>query len=299
MKLIKLLTVFLLLIIFAGCRPVDSKDTNVSFSTVCSNDISAFSLINFLDDSDYSVTVSSDKVIEKCFDSAAYDFIIAPTNTGIKGSNDYGNYKLFAIISWGSYSLVTNNIDSNKTVYAPDNETLRAVINECRELAVYIFDFTYSEDKIAEMLANGECSRAILSEPYLTVANEKWTENNESDLIEIYNLQNLYSLYHEHESFPMYSLFVKNETLNNKPDNVVSFVSSIKNSLLEYMNDNDKLVEKSDSLKNKMVIDNYDLLLNNFKNSPIRLEFINNNIECINEFLSMFDLELESKSYVK
>ena len=218
----------------------------------------------------YVILGNNDNVMDK-FTTEAADFIIAPTNVGIKAAKTTEKYKLAAVTSWGNLYLLGTSVTpldecasaieflqqfEGKTIASIGAKAVPTLTLQ-RLLDLVGVNATIDNMDAATIqakMANGEVTVAVLGEPAVTA-----TLTKVSTAARLANVSELWSEV-VGQDFPQAGLFVKNSVIENDKASVDAFLNELSNSIA-YLNASkenakelgDYMEENESSLKGAMV----------------------------------------------
>ncbi|MDO5439611.1 MAG: hypothetical protein Q4F09_06280 [Erysipelotrichaceae bacterium] len=299
----------LMLLSLSACKPATPKETEAKhYSVIAPSGAPSLALLDLADDENTTIEiVDGADALTAEFSNAEKDFIIAPINLGVKLSQKTENYQLMAVLTWGNLFLVTKDENTSarlagaKVAAFGEAAVPGKVIGYlAEELQGVEFEWFTSVQEASAAFLSGEYDAAVLAEPVLTMAHAKWKENNEEDFVVAYDLQELYKEKSGFQSYPQAALFVRKATLQEDSGSVVEFTNIIKQSISKYNGNADVLSKRIDEIDlTAFGFQNPDLIKKAYSKMALNYRLASECLEDIRNFLSIFEIELEEKVYVK
>ena len=303
---IKRLFAFLvILLVLAGCRPATptSTEETINFSIISPSGAPALSLLDFVGDEtvNYEIVDGSD-VLAAEFTSQESDFIIAPVNLGVNLINNGAQYTLVSVLTWGNLHLVGTSEHLNTNTIAAFGEA--AVPGRVLGVVGDVFegitiDYYNSVQEVSAALLAGQYNAAVLAEPYLTMTQNQWANNNEGELYEIYDIQELYKEETGMSSYPQAALFVKTSLVQSNLQDIMNFANKMQTSITNYNNNPEALSARIDEVDLSVLgFANPDLIKQAYSRMALNFVYAYDCVDEIDTFLDLFEIELKSSSYI-
>ncbi len=249
---------------------------------------------------DYHIAEDTNSLMNE-FVTAEQDLIIAPINLGLSQIKNTDNYRLLGIVSWGNYHIVGNtrrykNIEAFGEELIP-GKVLELVHDLIGSKIVINYHETSSE-VASQMLEKGD-HVGLMQEPMLTKIRGSYENNAEGDeLVEIFDLQNLYEEQTGFDNYPVNAIFVKDEIMHCDFTGVIEFISHLDNSIQSFNANSSKITSLPIDFETLGFV-NPELLSEVYPRLALKFVYANECVEEINELLSLFDLTLTNDLYVK
>ena len=266
----------------------------------------ALSLLGAINNQDinlnYEVVDGSD-VLTAEFTNAEKDMIIAPVNLGVKLIEKGADYKLLGVVTWGNLYIVSSQNLYTSIAAFGEAAVPGKVLNYVKDLIGPNVNIEYysSVQEAASMLLSGNTNAALLAEPVLTKTAASFKENNpDNSLNTVFNIQELYKEKTGLNSYPQAAIFVKNDSIENKTNEVLEFVTAINSSIDTYNNNPNTLLDLKDKVSfESLGFANVDLLVKAYDKMAIDYVFGSECTEEIKNFLELFNIEFNNNQFVK
>lgn len=260
-KIVFLMIVLLLILSFAGCTEqpqVEESPQNEEPAQIDTIEVkvaglkgpSSMGMIKMIDEktsfgegvnTTYDVLPAPDVLVSKLL-NGEYDFATLPTNTAAIIYNKSGNYQVAGISTWGMLYVVTNGIEINGWSDFEGQKVFPFAQGSTPDILFkYLlkqngldpendvtFDYSIQQAELAQALAAGEVSIAVLPEPFVTATTMK-----NSDIQIAMNLQEEWKNAHMTSSvipaeaaYPMTAVVVRKEFAQQYPEIVDQFLSA-------------------------------------------------------------------------
>ena len=261
----KLLIILLSLTILCGCSQnntetveatVTPSATTESFeplNVLAPKGATALPLANIINEGVHNVvTVDGSEVLQASLvnPSPEYDIIIAPTNLGVKlATNGKTSYKLIDVLTWGNLYLVgsENGMETAQEIALfGENAVVGLVFEDLfSDLAMNKTYYPSVAEAQAALLSNN-ADIALLAEPAATATIAKAKENG----VELQILNDLQQLWEDKYGgkYPQAGIFVLEESYNENPERINSFINEIKTFVDEANQDNSIVVDVIDNV---------------------------------------------------
>ena len=166
------------------------------------------------------------------FASAKADFIVAPVNAGAKlYKMGKSTYKLAGVVSWGNLYIASQkknfqleDMNGAKVVLFGENTINAAVVNYALEkngIVPTSVEYLAGAAQTQALLLTDKEAIVVTAEPALTAAKMK------NAAITAYAVNDLYKAATGYEGYTQAALFVKAETIENRPEDVKAFIEAV------------------------------------------------------------------------
>lgn len=313
----KFLKALLALMLISGCS-ANSNDGEVADSGQTQDDVviegynilvpsgaPALAVANDIANSDintYTITSGADLLTtELVKEDSEYDIIIAPINAGAKLiSLGKSNYKLASVLTWGNLYLVgTEDATDNDGIAAFGEAAVPGMvfknILENSEMKNEITFYSAVTDAQAALLG-GKTKLALLAEPAVTATIAKAKQNGmtlivKSDLQELW--QNIYGSY----GYPQAAVFVKNSAYEANKASVEHYMKTISTYIEE--GDMDLFAKSVEAKLDEIGVPSAQIAVNSYPRQNINYVKAIDVKKQIDEFLKVFNVELNEEGYIK
>jgi len=281
-----------------GCsnKDANNEETIVDVSVLLPNGATSVSHVGLIAD---QVKLTNGKtiydvvgadVITANMTSGSYDFVVAPTNLGIKLINNGADYKIAGVLTTGNLYVIAldpENID--KVVAFNQGAVPDKVMKAVFEANEYNPDIQYVEDVASAqaLLLSGEANCILIAEPALTAIKAKLQEQGKEVTV-VYDLQVEFEKISGSIGYPQASIFVKNGT---EATVIEKYLTTLQESITTWKADSEALSatisdEVADlvGVKAAIIGKTYNRLGINYSNA---LDFK----EQIDKFLTFFGME--------
>lgn len=285
---------------------LQNTNTKQSLSLITPSGAPALSLVGAINDKNinlnYEVVDGAD-VLTAEFTNADKDMIIAPVNLGIKLIEKGADYKLLGVVTWGNlYIVSTKNLYANIAAFG-EAAVPGKVLNYVKDLIGpnVSIDYYSSVQETASLLLNGNVDAALLAEPVLTKVETSYQNSNDgATLNKVFNIQELYKEKTGFDSYPQAAIFVKNDSIINKTDEVLEFVNIVNSSIDSFNSNPSAILGLKDTVPfEKLGFADVELLSKAYKNMAIDYVFGSECTEEIKNFLNLFDIQFNNNQFVK
>ncbi len=186
-------------------------------------------------------TVAADE-IAGVFAKEEADFIIAPVNAGAKlFKAGKSTYRLVAVVTWGNLVFASQIPDFSPKMIDGRSITLFGENTINASVALFILEQKGIIPSEINYLATAQQTQALLlekpdsivmtAEPAATVAGMK------NEAVKTYSLTELYAEITGDDGFVQAGLFVREKTLQEKPEQVKNWIAMLEDSANRCMND--------------------------------------------------------------
>ena len=188
------------------------------------------------------------------FANATADFLIAPINAGAKlYKAGKSTYKLGAVVSWGNLyfasqkeNFTLDDLNGGAVTLFGEN-TINASIAlfalEENGIVPATVDYLASAANTQSLLLSDENAIVLTAEPALTAAKMK------NDSITAYALNDLYEAATGYQGFAQAGLFIKAETIAEKPEATEAYLKLVEESIAKCESDPDAVAEAAAALE--------------------------------------------------
>ncbi|MBQ8074380.1 MAG: ABC transporter substrate-binding protein [Oscillospiraceae bacterium] len=269
----RILSLVLSFMMLLGIGVLASADADVSdFKISAPSGAPALALAVLAVENPENYTFVAADTITAEFANATADFIIAPLNAGAKlYQMGKSTYKLGAVVSWGNLYFASqrenftledingaeltlfgeNTINSSVALYALEQNGLKpASVNYLAGAA-----------NTQSLLLSDENAIVLTAEPALTAAQMK------NDKITAYALNDLYREATGNDGFTQAALFIRQETLETRPEGVNAYLELVKESADKCTTDPNAVAEAAVALE---ILPNVKVALHALPNCAIR-----------------------------
>ncbi len=223
--------------------PEVSEDVDLTFSIIAPTGAPSLALLGMYEDygSEYNFVAGSDP-LQAAFvnPTPEYDFIIAPTNLGVKlATTGATTYELAGIVTWGNLYIVgisSDDLQNPDKKLAVFGETavpglVFEAIKENLNIQAEIEYFSSTSEAQAALLA-GTVDAALIAEPLVSATLVKGAEI-EKEFVVISDIQEEWTTTHEGErvGYPQAALFVNPSIMEERGTDVEAFLSELASSI--------------------------------------------------------------------
>ena len=298
--MLKKVTLVLLLLLLCACRPSVVENSNGDNFNILSVDQSvSLSLLCFKEDEHNIEITSVMNTLSEAFDKDDKDIIIAPVNIGVKKCLENDNYKLLAILAHSHYYICSTDEAFNKGdvgVYG-EKTVLGGVLNALSaNFSKYNFIYYDSVQALKDDLNNGVINSAVLSE----IDYNDFNNYQDLKFYKIEEIDNVYQKEYSYSDFPTYGLFIKDDVLKNRQNDLSNFIRIVRTSINSYKNDKttfNKVLETADL--ERLGFNNPSLISESYNYCGICFEYAIDEYESLKTLLSCMDIELSEKVIVQ
>lgn len=299
--MLKKITILFLLIALCACKPVlKTENTNSTFNILSINQSASLALLCFANDNKYSINITDDiDNISDAFDKTNEDIIIAPINLGITKCLSDDKYKMLAILSYSHYYICSTNEKFNRGdvgVYGK-GLVLEGVLNALSP-ALTRYNFIYYDDiqSLKDDLKANIIDAAILNEIDFNDLNNY----EDLNLTKIISIDEIYQNEYGYSEFPSFGLFINNNVLNDRQNEIYDFIRAMRSSIETYMKDKNtfnKILEDADLTK--LGYNNPSLISESYNYCGICFKYAIDEYDSLKTLLSCLNIDLNEKILVQ
>lgn len=297
----KKVILLLLALMMCACRPIAHYDDNSSsYSILTYKSSAALTLLPFLND-DYSITNSgSVDTFAHAFDEGKHDIIIAPLNIGINSCLKGCEYKLLAILEYGTYNIISTKETLRRGVLGVlgQNTVNDYVIKYLQDSNNPNFEIKWYEniDALKTSFMNEELDGMILDE-----INFNYMKGQvDYDLYKTTDLNNEYEYKTGFIKYPVVGLFVLNEVIDNDQNGLVEFSRRLRSNINTYKNDkttfNSTLMNSDIS---RLGYNDYKLIRESYNFCGLDFVYASSIYDELNVLMEICDIELNESVIIK
>ena len=297
----KLLLIVSILVFLCGCRPIVNDEIETTHYKIMSyQGIPSLCLLPLTSD-DYDVTISDDiNTFYNAFSKGEIEIIIAPIDIGVECCLNGNPYKLLSIVEYGNLYLASNdeNCHSGDVAAYGENDIVGKLVSFLSETDLKNYNFIWydNNEELIENLRLNNVNTLVLDElNFNNIVNYEGIE-----LFKIEDLQEDYQYQTGFSSYPMFGMFILNDTLQKDQTNLVNFAKTIKNSINSYKTDKslfNSVLKKAD-LK-MMGFENSYLISETYNYCGLDFVYANADFESLKSILSICGIEINESIIVE
>ena len=247
--------VLAVMMIFSACAMASAEDADCSgFQISAPSGAPAIALAMLAAENPDQYTFIAAETISAEFANATADFLIAPLNAGAKLFRaGKSTYRLGAVVTWGNLffasqkeNFTLDDINGGAvTLFGENTINASIALFALAENGIVptTVDYLASAANTQSLLLSDKNAIVLTAEPALTAAKLK------NDSITSYALNDLYEAATGYRGFAQAGLFIKAETLEQKPEATKAYLKMVEESIEKCESDPDAVAEASAALE--------------------------------------------------
>jgi NitT/TauT family transport system substrate-binding protein len=300
MKLFKyLIALFVAMLLLIGCQVEPKQVVSILVPTGAPSVL----FVDMMENSELAtvdVVNGVDPIMSEFLNpSQSYDMIVAPIVSVTKLQMESKTpYKLVGIVSWGNLVILgPQDLDLNNSklgIFAPMG--IPGVISrhllEKEGINVEVQAVPTMADAMA-LYVGGHVDAVLMAYPMAQTIIEK---QNAHILIDI---QELYEKHYNQENYPQAGIYVSENFYNSHKSRIKDIMNQLTTTHNLNLNSPNRLSNISDEIKTKLMMETLQPIVQNYNSLGLLPYYSVEKLNELNQFLNLFDLELQATMIVR